>query len=100
MLFYSLFKEKYYLSLNNVSMDLSQIKINRTVGSLPAEEIKEKLPTTKILLDSFTKSYPGNEKLTVGGKAWTKHVHRSSDGYWGVYGGGAEKVSKKALDSL
>lgn len=61
-------------------------------------------PSPKLLLDSFNKpnivmsleeiqrckaNGKGYSTLTVGGRAWCKHSHRSSDGWWG-YATGTE----------
>lgn len=36
---------------------------------------------------------PGS-KLTVGARALAKHVHRSSDGWWGVFTGTGENFHR------
>mmetsp|Transcript_38115 Transcript_38115/g.61719 ORF Transcript_38115/g.61719 Transcript_38115/m.61719 type:complete len:267 (-) Transcript_38115:625-1425(-) len=40
-------------------------------------------PARELLIQSFNLPSGPKEPLTVGARAWTKHYHRSSDGWWG-----------------
>ncbi|KAI5067300.1 hypothetical protein GOP47_0017828 [Adiantum capillus-veneris] len=70
-----------------------------TIGS-----ITEALPPSRsLLLASFleaNKTDVVGTKLTSGGRALAKHVHRSSSGWWGPFSGNDEKKNELALNSI
>ena len=53
------------------------------------------LPTKQALLDSFNRTREYSE-LTEGGRAFTKHCHRCSKGWWGEATGPADVLNKIA----
>lgn len=66
--------------------------------------IRDALPPPRsLLLASFVES-SGAEvagtKLTVGGRALAKHVHRSSSGWWGSFTGNDERKNELALRNI
>ncbi|CAM6126800.1 unnamed protein product [Calypogeia fissa] len=80
--------ELLYDLLNEINVEgvRALLGMRTTMGS-----IEDALPPpTSALLSSFLslqhEVIPGS-KLTVGARALAKHVHRSSDGWWGVFTG-------------
>ncbi|CEL93388.1 unnamed protein product [Vitrella brassicaformis CCMP3155] len=57
-------------------------------------------PSIPVLLDAFDAPFhpsePKGHQLTVGGRAWTKHAGRASDGWWGVNSGSEAEKNAKA----
>lgn len=53
-------------------------------------------PLTSELIASFTAVYGQN--MTVGARAWTKHVHRSTEKFWGVVKGSVDQKNQDALN--
>ncbi|GAB5364956.1 hypothetical protein AAMO2058_001014900 [Amorphochlora amoebiformis] len=79
---------------------LSLLGIERTVGSMPS--IPPPLP---LLVQNFKRLHTINSKksgsiLTTGARAWTKHAHRCSKGFWGVIKGSEAQKNAKAFDAL
>src|SRR5262245_3315281 len=57
-------------------------------------------PTCEQLLAAANKLHADGDKLTVAGRALTKHVHRSPEAFWGEVTGSAEEKNAAALKVL
>ncbi len=57
-------------------------------------------PTRERLMAAANRPHAEGERLTVAGRALTKHVHRSAEAFWGVVKGSAEEKNAAAVRVL
>jgi len=85
----------YRLEATGLDGLLVLLGMRRTPGSLSGQAAIP--PTTRALLRAAEVPFRAGEELTAAGRAWTKHVPRSGDGYWGVVRGAAADHNRIAL---
>lgn len=85
----------YRLEATGVDGLLVLLGMRRTPGSRTGPAAIP--PTTPDLLRAAEVPFRDGEELTAAGRAWTKHVPRSGDGYWGVIRGAAADYNRAAL---
>lgn len=72
--------------------------MRRTPGSVSGPEAIP--PTTPELLRAAEAPHLEGELLTVGARAWSKHVPRSQSAFWGKVSGGASEQNRLALSLI
>jgi hypothetical protein len=72
--------------------------MRRTPGSLSGAAAVP--PTTRALLLAAEQPFRDGESLSTAGRAWTKHVPRSGEAFWGTVQGGAADHSRTAVGLL
>jgi hypothetical protein len=72
--------------------------MRRTPGSLSGAAAIP--PTTRDLLRAAEQPFREGETLSIAGRAWTKHVPRSGEEFWGTVQGAAADHNRTALGLL